>query len=56
MKIFKAEITETLTKTIDIKANSKEDALKEIQKMYNNEEIILDSSDYINTEIQLIEE
>lgn len=54
MKIFEFEIKETLSKTIKVESKSKEDAYNKIQEMYKNEEIVLDSSDYIETEIEEI--
>lgn len=50
MKTFKIDIKETLSRTIEIKANSIDDALYEIKKRYNSEEIILDYDDFVDTE------
>lgn len=51
IKKFKIEITETLQRIIDIEANSLDDAVIEISEQYRNEKIVLDSSDYIKTDI-----
>jgi len=40
MKTFEIEIKETLSKIIEIQANSIEDAIKKATLLYNNEEII----------------
>ena len=50
----KIEIKETLSKTIEIEANSIEEAIEKATLLYNNEEIILNSDDYLDTEIDHI--
>jgi len=54
MKKYTFEITELLSKVIEIKANKKDEAYLKVKEMYQKEEIVLDSSDYVNTEIKLI--
>ncbi len=56
MKEFKVEITETLSKIITIKANTLEEALESVTKMYEQEKIILDSDNFIEKEIKLVED
>ena len=56
MKTFKIEIRETLSRTIEFKANSIDDALFEIKKRYNSEEIILDHNDFVDTEFLELKE
>lgn len=51
MKNYKIEIKEFLSKIIEIKAENIQDAISEVKIMYQNEEIILNSDDYIDTEI-----
>ncbi len=51
MKTFKLEIQELLSRVIEIKAGSEVDAFLKIKEMYQKGEIILDSSDYIDTTI-----
>lgn len=51
IKRYKIEITETLQRVIEIESNSIDDAISEIHRQYKNEEIILDSSDYIDINI-----
>ena len=55
MKEFKVEITETLSKIIKIKANTLEEALKGVIKMYEQEQIILDSDNFVEKEIKLVD-
>ena len=51
LKAYKVEITETLHRIIEVEAASLDDAITEIRRKYQDEEIILDSSDYIDTVI-----
>ena len=51
LKKYQIEITEILQRIVEIDANSLDDAIIEINKKYKNQEIILDSSDYIQTNI-----
>lgn len=55
-KIYTIEITETLQKQVKIKANSQEEAEKKVKEQYQNNEIVLDSNDYIYTCYQCIKE
>ena len=50
MKCFEIEIKETLSRIIEVKANTEDEAFKIIRQQYNDEEIVLDSSDYVDTE------
>lgn len=53
---YKVEITETLQRTIVVKAKSASEAIEKTKEMYHKEEIVLDSSDYIDTEYQILAE
>ncbi len=53
MKTFEIEIIETLIKKVKIKADFAEAAIIKAKKRYNDEKIILDSNDFIDTEIVL---
>ena len=55
MKEFKVEITETLQKTITIIAENEQAALEEARSLYLDEEIVLDSSNHIETDFEIIE-
>ena len=52
MKKFIIEITETLQRQVEIEAESKETAMSTIRNQYSKQEIVLDSSDYINTNFE----
>lgn len=56
MAIFRIEITETLQYVTEVEAKSKEEAVEIVQSQYDNEEIVLDSSDHIETNIKVIED
>ena len=49
---YRVQITETLQCIIEMQAVSLDDAINEVHERYRNQEIILDSNDYINTEIK----
>lgn len=53
MKTYQVEITETLQKVINVKASSSEDAINEVRALYKNEDIVLDYSDYMDTEFSI---
>lgn len=55
-KIYTIEITETLQKQVSIQANSYEEADRKVKEKYQNNEIVLDSNDYIDTCYQCIKE
>lgn len=55
-KIYSIEITETLQKQVSIQANSYEEAERKVKEKYQNNEIVLDSNDYIDTCYQCIKE
>ncbi|MFV0531432.1 MAG: DpnD/PcfM family protein [Flavobacteriales bacterium] len=51
METFKIEIQEFLSKTIEVEAKNIDEAISKIKEMYQKEEIVLDSENYIGTEI-----
>ena len=51
---YKVEIKETLSRIIDIEADNEEGAIREVKKQYMNEDVVLNSEDYIDTEINII--
>ena len=53
MTKYRVEITETLSRTIEMEAESVYAAVEKVRQMYQNCEIILDSSDYVETEISV---
>lgn len=54
MKEYRIRIEEVLRRDIIINAGSIEEALEEVELKYYDSEIILDSSDYYNTEFKYI--
>lgn len=54
MKKFKVEITEYLQVQIIIEAKDKNEALKKVKDLYNNNEIVLDYEDHTGTTIKII--
>lgn len=54
---FKVEIKEVSKRMVSVKAASKEEAISIVEKMYKNEEIVLDFSDFIGEpEISVVKE
>jgi hypothetical protein len=51
METFKIEVKETLSRIIEIEANSADEAFSKIQDLYKKEEIVLDADDYVETEV-----
>tara|TARA_Y100000389_G_scaffold137432_1_gene134996 strand:+ start:2494 stop:2667 length:174 start_codon:yes stop_codon:yes gene_type:complete len=56
MKNFNIEITETLQRQIEVSAKDQDDAIDQVRKMYSNEEIVLDSEDFMDFDIECIKE
>lgn len=55
METFKIEVQEFLSRIIEIEAKSADEAISKVREMYRNEEIVLDSDDYVTTEIEIYE-
>ncbi|MCO6495117.1 MAG: DpnD/PcfM family protein [Bacteroidetes bacterium] len=51
METFKIEIQEFLSRIVEIEAENANEAVLKVRRLYRNEEIVLDSDDYITTEI-----
>jgi hypothetical protein len=51
LKKYQIEITETLRRIVELEANSLDDAMSEIHRQYNNEEIVLDDGDFSDAQI-----
>jgi len=54
MKKYAVEITETLQRQVIIEANSYEEAQLKAKQKYDEEEIVLDENDYVDTEFRVI--
>lgn len=52
MEIFKIEIQEFLSRIIEIEAKNIDEAISTVKQMYQNEEIVLDSGDFVSTDIE----
>lgn len=52
METFKIEIQEFLSRIIEVEAEHIDEAISKVKRMYQREEIILDSEDYVTTEIE----
>ncbi|MFZ4797312.1 MAG: DpnD/PcfM family protein [Bacteroidia bacterium] len=52
MKTFKIEIQEFLSNIVEIEAENISDAISKVKELHRNEEIVLDSDDYVTTEIK----
>ena len=55
MNKYKVEYTETLQRQIEIEASSFDEAFKIAKEKYQNEEIVLDSSDFVGGNIEVVE-
>ena len=53
MKKYDVEITETLSRVLEIEAENENDAISKVKEMYRKEKIVLDYNDYIDTEIDI---
>ncbi|GHT13211.1 hypothetical protein FACS189426_17790 [Bacteroidia bacterium] len=54
METFKIEITELLSRLVEVEANSHEEAWQLVNKQYKEEEIVLDYSDFADYEINMV--
>lgn len=54
MKKYAVEITETLQRQVIIEANSYEEAQLKAKQKYDDEKIILNENDYVDTEFRVI--
>lgn len=52
MKTFYISITETLKRIVEVQANDKYDAIQKVSEAYSDEQIVLDSDDYIDAEFE----
>jgi hypothetical protein len=53
MTKYRIEVTEVLSRIVETEAESDEDAVEKVKRMYRNCDIILDASDYVVTEISV---
>lgn len=50
---YSIKVEEVLSRIINVKADSEDEAIEIIENMYDNEKIILDSSDY-NGQVMIV--
>ena len=53
-KRYHVEITETLQKVVDVMATTPDGAIEEVRKKYREGEIVLDSSDCIDFNVEIL--
>ncbi len=56
MKKYSIEVMEVLSRIVEVEATDEDEATEKVRQMYRNCEIVLDDSDYIQTEISAIDE
>ena len=53
MTKYRIEVTELLSRIVEVEAESKDDAIEMMWRMYCNCDIVLGASDYVETEISV---
>ena len=53
---YSIEISETLSRIVDVMADNKAEALAKAEKMHENEEVVLGSEDFFETEFKVVGE
>ena len=56
MKKYRIEVTEYLSRIVEIAAEDDDNALQTVKAMYRNCDLVLDASDYIATEFSVKDE
>lgn len=51
MTKYRIDVKEVLSRTVETEAESEEEAVEMVWQMYRNCDIVLDASDYVETEI-----
>lgn len=54
MKTYEVTITETLQKTVEIEANSREEARVLVESKWNDSEYILDSDSFVGVDFAVL--
>lgn len=54
MKIYKVQITEKLQKTIEVEANSEQEAMDIVESKWSDGDIILTADDYTDKELEVL--
>lgn len=53
MKTYKVTITETLSRTIEVEAETSDDAIDMVEEGYRAQEHVLDWNDFVNVEFKI---
>ena len=53
MKKYRVEVMEILSRTIEIEADCEMTSVEKVREMYQNCDLVLDDSDYIETKISV---
>ncbi|MBR3656604.1 MAG: DpnD/PcfM family protein [Prevotella sp.] len=53
MTKYRIEVTEVLSRIVETDAENEDDAVEMVRQMYRNCELVLDASDYVETEISV---
>lgn len=56
MKVFEFEITEILQRKISVESENEQEAFDKVSNMYRCDEIVLDADDFVDSEINFVEE
>ena len=56
MKKYCIEVLEVLSRIVEVEASDEEDAIKQVRQKYRKCEIVLDDSDYKETEFRVKDE
>lgn len=56
MNKYSVEITETLQRTVEVEAENATEAYKKVNAMYRDADIVLDSDDFIDFDIDVVNE
>lgn len=56
MKKFDVEITETLQRTVSVEADSRAEAERLVTEAWNNEDYVLDSTDFVGVDFKTVGE
>ena len=51
---YRVEITETLTRMVEVEADSKEDAESKVNDQYQNCEIVLNADDFVAVDFEVL--
>ena len=53
MTKYRIEVTEVLSRIVEMEAENEDDAVEMVRQMYRNCDLVLDASDYVETEISV---